>query len=493
VRLKAEKGGEAAVKLEKEERKRLEEDKDEDGEISATSTPVKAGKEAALGLDLSPTRCKGEGARMSPVPEEEDSGYASFLTHSLAPDTSPTLEQALLLPLLDEQEVHKWTELYTQHMDSDYDLADLVRCLKIKCGPLPPPSSSPPTSLSDIAASPGKLFGDLSPPPSSAATTLPPLPPRLGWRAPPTTSHPVSSSPSSKPEEEDEAQTPPSTWSGQLPPKTGRNPSFSNKIFLGGVPWDVTEASLVQAFRQFGPIRIEWPGKDNSPSPPKGYVYIIFDQEESIPRLLAQCTHDRANGGSWYFRLSSHRARSKEVQIIPWMLGDSNYLPRPMQWLDPRKTVFVGALHGMLNAEGLATIFGDLFGGVVYAGIDTDKHRYPIGSGRVTFGNPHSYMKAVAAAFVEIKCQKFCKKVQVDPYLEDALCSSCLLRQGPYFCRELACFHYYCRGCWESRHQSLRSHKLLMRNTRSGGGPATRPMVSLSPPSTPPPPSSHDE
>ena len=51
--------------------------------------------------------------------------------------------------------------------------------------------------------------------------------------------------------------------------------------------------------------------------------------------------------------------------------------------------------------------------GVVYAGIDTDKHRYPIGSGRVTFGNPHSYMKAVAAAFVEIKCQKFCKKVQV--------------------------------------------------------------------------------
>ena len=53
--------------------------------------------------------------------------------------------------------------------------------------------------------------------------------------------------------------------------------------------------------------------------------------------------------------------------------------------------------------------------GVVYAGIDTDKHRYPIGSGRVAFGNPHSYMKAVAAAFVEIKCQKFCKKVQVSP------------------------------------------------------------------------------
>ena len=30
-------------------------------------------------------------------------------------------------------------------------------------------------------------------------------------------------------------------------------------------------------------------------------------------------------------------------------------------------------------AEGLAYIMNELFGGVVYAGIDTDKHRYPIG------------------------------------------------------------------------------------------------------------------
>ena len=31
------------------------------------------------------------------------------------------------------------------------------------------------------------------------------------------------------------------------------------------------------------------------------------------------------------------------------------------------------------SAEGLAYIMNELFGGVVYAGIDTDKHRYPIG------------------------------------------------------------------------------------------------------------------
>ena len=252
MRLKAEKGtgDEGSIKPEKMERnvklKELKEGETRSG-ISATSTPVKSGKEVALDLDLSLRRCKGVGAMMSPVPEEEDSGFGSFLTHSLSPDTSPTLEQALLLPLLDEQEVHKWTELYTQHLDSDYDLADLVRCLKIKCGPLPPPSTSPPTSISEIAASPGKLFGNFLPLPPSNATTLPPLPPRLGWRSP---SAPKHSPQSSKLEEdEDEILTPPSTWSGQLPPKTHRNPSFSNKIFLGGVPWDVTEASLVQAFR----------------------------------------------------------------------------------------------------------------------------------------------------------------------------------------------------------------------------------------------------
>ena len=131
----------------------------------------------------------------------------------------------------------------------------------------------------------------------------------------------------------------------------------------------------------------------------------------------------------------SRRMRSKEVQVIPWVLADSNYVRCPSQRLDPQKTVFVGALHGMLNAEGLAHIFNDLFGGVVYAGIDTDRHKYPIGSGRVTFSNTKSYMKAVSAAFIEIKTLKFTKKVQVDPYLEDALCSSCLLKQGPYFCR----------------------------------------------------------
>ena len=49
--------------------------------------------------------------------------------------------------------------------------------------------------------------------------------------------------------------------------------------------------------------------------------------------------------------------------------------------------------------------------------------------------------------------------------------------------RDLNCFKYFCRHCWEAAHGGeWRHHKPLMRNTRTGGGPATRPTISLTPP-----------
>lgn len=208
--------------------------------------------------------------------------------------------------------------------------------------------------------------------------------------------------------------------------------------------------------------RVEWPGKEQQAAQPKGYVYIIFESDKQVKALLSACVlqvDDSHSGSNYFFKISSRRIKSKDVsiarynlaflliillpaqvEVIPWIIADSNFVRSSSQKLDPTKTVFVGALHGKLTAEGLATIMDDLFDGVLYAGIDTDKYKYPIGSGRVTFSNFRSYMKAVSAAFVEIRTSKFTKKVQVDPYLEDALCSICGVQHGPYYCRELSCF-----------------------------------------------------
>lgn len=51
-------------------------------------------------------------------------------------------------------------------------------------------------------------------------------------------------------------------------------------------------------------------------SPPKGYVYLLFESEKSVKSLLANCTHDCSNGGDWYYKISSRRMRCKEVCIL---------------------------------------------------------------------------------------------------------------------------------------------------------------------------------
>lgn len=275
-------------------------------------------------------------------------------------------------------------------------------------------------------------------------------------------------------------------WSGELPPRNYSNPTFSSKIFVGGVPWDITETALIDAFSPYGACRVEWPSKEvrsyshlRNRGKVTGYVYIVFETERSVRSLLQDCSHQYGSAGEWYFKIRARRnslCELRQVQIIPWVVSDSSYIDDPTCRLDPKKTVFVGALHGMITAHVLFSIMNELYGNVVFVGIDTDKHKYPIGSGRVTFRSHTSYFCAIESAFLEIRTSKFTKKVQIDPFLEDSLCMICGECPGPFFCRDRTCFRYYCNSCWQARHSigaNCLEHRPLTRHaSRSMLAPA---------------------
>lgn len=117
----------------------------------------------------------------------------------------------------------------------------------------------------------------------------------------------------------------------------------------------------------------------------------------------------------------------------------------------------------------LAMIMDRLYGGVCYAGIDTDPElKYPKvrsikllvflfelwynnviflqqGAGRVAFSNQQSYIAAISARFVQLQHGDIDKRVEVKPYvLDDQMCDEC---QGsrcggkfaPFFCANVTC------------------------------------------------------
>ncbi|MGH0154484.1 UNVERIFIED_CONTAM: hypothetical protein FKN15_054019 [Acipenser sinensis] len=107
----------------------------------------------------------------------------------------------------------------------------------------------------------------------------------------------------------------------------------------------------------------------------------------------------------------------------------------------------------------LAMIMDRLYGGVCYAGIDTDPElKYPKGAGRVAFSNQQSYIAAISARFVQLQHGDIDKRVEVKPYvLDDQMCDECQgARCGgkfaPFFCANVTCLQYYCEFCWANIH-----------------------------------------
>lgn len=233
---------------------------------------------------------------------------------------------------------------------------------------------------------------------------------------------------------------------------------YSRKVFVGGLPPDIDEEEITASFRRFGPLVVDWPHKAESKSyfPPKGYAFLLFQDETSVQQVIDSCIQD---DDKLYLCVSSPTIKDKPVQIRPWKLSDADFVLDASLPLDPRKTVFVGGVPRPLKAVELAMIMDRLYGGVCYAGIDTDPElKYPKGAGRVAFSNQQSYIAAISARFVQLQHGDIDKRVEVKPYvLDDQMCdecqgSRCAGKFAPFFCANVTCLQYYCEHCWATIH-----------------------------------------
>ena len=79
-------------------------------------------------------------------------------------------------------------------------------------------------------------------------------------------------------------------------------------------------------------------------------IGIFIQEERDVMDLLSKCGQDYTSRDSYYYKISSRRVRAKEVgrnsapaiydtfqvQIIPWVISDSNYVKCAAPRLDPQ-------------------------------------------------------------------------------------------------------------------------------------------------------------
>ncbi|EYC34431.1 hypothetical protein Y032_0001g41 [Ancylostoma ceylanicum] len=75
---------------------------------------------------------------------------------------------------------------------------------------------------------------------------------------------------------------------------------FARKVFVGGLPIDVTEDEIWQTFSVFGNVLVDWPRRPDGTSARDeesgrgsrsmtGYVFLVFEEESSVQYLVSEC------------------------------------------------------------------------------------------------------------------------------------------------------------------------------------------------------------
>ena len=209
---------------------------------------------------------------------QDSSTWSNISNSSVVSEAgSPTLDQVLLMGSADQMRLPRlMPSPQLSRSSSDYDISEMLASIKMKEGPLQSPLTPSPDA-STYRRNPESLFGLETLQRSLYQPRKDSCKPSLASITETEADQSLSSTPREyyssglspgigsfslapqldSPEPWFVCQSSTVTWSGNFPQRLHQQhkPRYSAKIFLGGVPWDVTETSLVQAFSQFGQIR----------------------------------------------------------------------------------------------------------------------------------------------------------------------------------------------------------------------------------------------
>ncbi|KIH49520.1 hypothetical protein ANCDUO_20405 [Ancylostoma duodenale] len=151
--------------------------------------------------------------------------------------------------------------------------------------------------------------------------------------------------------------------------------SISRKVFVGGLPQDISKSSLLQKFSAYGQVRLDFPSEPTHPPRTRkgvvflkdvfdigtegidfpadrrlstsGYVFLIYETEEAVFNLLKACTF---RDGSYFLPFHEDSMNVKLAQVRPWQLTSITYIPDIDAMIDTRLTVFIGGVPRPLTS-----------------------------------------------------------------------------------------------------------------------------------------------
>jgi len=145
----------------------------------------------------------------------------------------------------------------------------------------------------------------------------------------------------------------------------------STKIFVGGIAWDLTDASFASFFSRFGEIKDAQIMRDRATKSSRGFGFVNFADPSSVDKVLS--TELELDG----------RKLDAKIAVPKSSIGEAPGLHRT-------RKVFVGGLAPHVTSDDLKAHFGE-FGSIVNAIIMMDTTtNHSRGFGFVTFDSENT-------------------------------------------------------------------------------------------------------